>query len=139
MTAIRPRTLKTVTGADIYNLELDQEHSTLDTVIRVAELAAKAAFDALFVPDLLRFAAQGTIGTPDHLSNGRAAWNLVISAIGEENYGAEEPPSPEDRYTRAAETLDVVHAFWDSRARSTSPRCRSVARIRARAVAPGRP
>lgn len=52
-------------------------------------------------------------GTLDHISNGRAAWNLVTSSIGEENYGG-ELPSPEDRYARAAETLDVTNALWDS-------------------------
>ena len=34
-------------------------------------------------------------------------------SIGEENYSAEPLPSPEERYARA-ETLDVVHALWDS-------------------------
>jgi FMN-dependent oxidoreductase (nitrilotriacetate monooxygenase family) len=53
-------------------------------------------------------------GTLDHLSNGRAAWNLVTSSIGEENYGAGGLPSPEDRYARAAESLDVIYALWDS-------------------------
>jgi len=53
-------------------------------------------------------------GTLDHVSNGRAAWNLVTSAIGEENFGADELPSPEQRYARAAETLEVVNALWDS-------------------------
>src|ERR1700677_4488391 len=53
-------------------------------------------------------------GTLDHVSNGRAAWNLVTSAIGEENYGPNGLPSPEMRYARAAETLDIVNALWDS-------------------------
>ena len=53
-------------------------------------------------------------GTLDHVSNGRAAWNLVTSAIGEENYGPNGLPSPEDRYARAAETLEVVNGLWDS-------------------------
>jgi FMN-dependent oxidoreductase (nitrilotriacetate monooxygenase family) len=53
-------------------------------------------------------------GTLDHVSNGRAAWNLVTSSIGEENYGSGALPSPEDRYARAAEALDVIYALWDS-------------------------
>jgi FMN-dependent oxidoreductase (nitrilotriacetate monooxygenase family) len=53
-------------------------------------------------------------GTLDHVSNGRAAWNLVTSSIGEENFGPDELPSPEQRYARAAETLEVVNALWDS-------------------------
>lgn len=52
-------------------------------------------------------------GTLDHLSNGRAAWNLVTSSIGEENYGV-PLPAPEDRYARAAESLDVIYALSDS-------------------------
>ncbi|WP_280234720.1 NtaA/DmoA family FMN-dependent monooxygenase [Nocardia cyriacigeorgica] len=53
-------------------------------------------------------------GTLDHVSNGRAAWNAVTSSIGEENYGDQELPSPEERYARAAESLEVVNALFDS-------------------------
>ncbi len=53
-------------------------------------------------------------GTLDHVSNGRAAWNLVTSSIGEENFGPADLPSPEQRYARAAETLEIVNALWDS-------------------------
>jgi FMN-dependent oxidoreductase (nitrilotriacetate monooxygenase family) len=53
-------------------------------------------------------------GTLDHVSNGRAAWNLVTSSIGEENYGSQALPSPEERYARAAEALDVIYALWGS-------------------------
>ncbi|MFJ9351138.1 NtaA/DmoA family FMN-dependent monooxygenase [Streptomyces sp. NPDC101237] len=139
--------------SETYDLAIDPTRSTLDTAVRVAELAEAARFDALFTADLLRFDAQGAIGaqeplvfvsalsqvtsrigliatvsttfhhpfnlarlfgTLDHVSNGRAAWNLVTSSIGEENFGHGELPSPEDRYARAAETLDVVNALWDS-------------------------
>lgn len=53
-------------------------------------------------------------GTLDHVSNGRSAWNAVTSAIGEENFGLADMPSPEERYARAAESLEVVNALWDS-------------------------
>lgn len=53
-------------------------------------------------------------GTLDHVSNGRAAWNVVTSAFGEENYGYAEIPTPEQRYARAEEVLEVTHALWDS-------------------------
>ncbi|WP_329366587.1 NtaA/DmoA family FMN-dependent monooxygenase [Streptomyces sp. NBC_00669] len=53
-------------------------------------------------------------GTLDHVSNGRAAWNLVTSSVGEENFGPGDLPSPEERYARAAESLEVVNALWDS-------------------------
>ncbi|RRQ29410.1 LLM class flavin-dependent oxidoreductase [Rhodococcus sp. Eu-32] len=53
-------------------------------------------------------------GTLDHVSNGRAAWNAVTSSLGEENYGDQDLPSPEERYARATESLEVVHALYDS-------------------------
>ncbi|BAD55344.1 NtaA/DmoA family FMN-dependent monooxygenase [Nocardia farcinica] len=53
-------------------------------------------------------------GTLDHVSNGRAAWNAVTSSLGEENYGDEGLPSPEERYARATESLEVVNALFDS-------------------------
>lgn len=53
-------------------------------------------------------------GTLDHVSNGRAAWNAVTSSLGEENYSDLELPGPEERYARAAESLEVVNALFDS-------------------------
>ncbi|GII92539.1 LLM class flavin-dependent oxidoreductase [Sinosporangium siamense] len=51
----------------------------------------------------------------DHLSGGRAGWNIVTSA-GEaeaENFGRERPAHA-DRYARADEFLEVVKRLWDS-------------------------
>lgn len=53
-------------------------------------------------------------GTLDHVSNGRAAWNAVTSSLGEENYSDLELPGPEERYARAAESLEVVNALFES-------------------------
>ncbi len=40
------------------------------------------------------------IGTLDHVSGGRAAWNAVTSSVGEENFGDVALPGPEQRYAR---------------------------------------
>ncbi|MFD6464102.1 LLM class flavin-dependent oxidoreductase, partial [Streptomyces roseolus] len=53
-------------------------------------------------------------GTLDHVSNGRAAWNAVTSSLGEENYGGQDLPGPEQRYARATEVLEIVNALFDS-------------------------
>lgn len=53
-------------------------------------------------------------GTLDHVSNGRAAWNAVTSSLGEENYSDLDLPSPEERYSRATESLEVVNKLFDS-------------------------
>lgn len=51
----------------------------------------------------------------DHLSKGRAAWNVVTSHGLEaaRNFGEKELPH-EERYERAEEYVDVVKKLWDS-------------------------
>ncbi|SDR24233.1 FMN-dependent oxidoreductase, nitrilotriacetate monooxygenase family [Thermostaphylospora chromogena] len=51
----------------------------------------------------------------DHISGGRAGWNIVTSAGEAEarNFGIERPAHTE-RYARAAEFVDVVTKLWDS-------------------------
>jgi len=52
----------------------------------------------------------------DHISNGRAAWNIVTSwlASAARNYGANGQVSHADRYARGEEFMTVVKALWDS-------------------------
>src|ERR1700737_1516126 len=52
----------------------------------------------------------------DHISNGRAAWNIVTSwlATAAENYGGEGQLSHAQRYARGEEFMTVVKELWDS-------------------------
>lgn len=52
----------------------------------------------------------------DHISGGRAGWNLVTSQIEDEaeNFGFEEHLAHAERYERAAEFHEVVTGLWDS-------------------------
>jgi FMN-dependent oxidoreductase (nitrilotriacetate monooxygenase family) len=52
----------------------------------------------------------------DHLSAGRAAWNIVTSLDPNTiaNYGATPGLDKEQRYARAMEFVDVVCSLWDS-------------------------
>jgi FMN-dependent oxidoreductase (nitrilotriacetate monooxygenase family) len=52
----------------------------------------------------------------DHISNGRAAWNIVTSwlATAAENYGGAGQLSHADRYARGEEFMEVVKELWDS-------------------------
>lgn len=52
----------------------------------------------------------------DHLSNGRAAWNIVTTGNPEssKNFGKDEHMQHGDRYRRAREFYDVVTGLWDS-------------------------
>lgn len=56
------------------------------------------------------------LASVDHVSNGRAGWNIVTSATEEEaaNFGLDSRPLHAERYARAREFLDVVLALWDS-------------------------
>lgn len=52
----------------------------------------------------------------DHLSHGRAGWNIITTmdpAVAR-NFGHDEPPPREERYRRAAEFVEVVEKLWDS-------------------------
>jgi N-acetyl-S-(2-succino)cysteine monooxygenase len=52
----------------------------------------------------------------DHVSKGRAGWNLVTSQMEDEagNFGLAEHPDHAFRYRRAHEFFDVVTGLWDS-------------------------
>ncbi|WP_247333603.1 LLM class flavin-dependent oxidoreductase [Bradyrhizobium sp. 147] len=131
------------------------ELTSLSLYRDLARLAEQAKFDAIFVPDSVRWDPErteprpvelepitllsalagvtekiGLIGTVsisftepanvvryftslDHLSDGRAAWNIVVSSAGDGNYSVKLPPR-DDRYAMADEYLRVVTALWDS-------------------------
>ena len=57
-----------------------------------------------------------TFATLDHLSGGRAAWNVVTSVNDGEarNYGFSEHLGHEERYDRADEFLVATTALWDT-------------------------
>ena len=52
----------------------------------------------------------------DHLSNGRAGWNLVTTSNPDAalNFGMDEQMEHAERYARAREYFDVVTGLWDS-------------------------
>ncbi len=52
----------------------------------------------------------------DHISRGRAGWNVVTSPLegSAKNYGRKPHPAHSERYRIAKEYLDVVRGLWDS-------------------------
>ncbi|WP_347456119.1 LLM class flavin-dependent oxidoreductase [Acinetobacter sp. ANC 7454] len=52
----------------------------------------------------------------DHISKGRAAWNVVTTASADtaRNFGLEQHPEPKVRYERADEFIEVTQKLWDS-------------------------
>jgi FMN-dependent oxidoreductase (nitrilotriacetate monooxygenase family) len=54
--------------------------------------------------------------TFDHMTKGRAAWNVVTSMndIEAQNMGVAAAPAHDDRYDRADEFMEIVHGHWDT-------------------------
>jgi N-acetyl-S-(2-succino)cysteine monooxygenase len=52
----------------------------------------------------------------DHISNGRAGWNIVTTAGKDaaQNFGLDDIPAHKERYQRASEFLEVCLKLWDS-------------------------
>jgi len=50
----------------------------------------------------------------DHISRGRAAWNIVTSHYGAKNFSQEEVPIHEIRYAIAEEHVEACTRLWDS-------------------------
>ena len=57
-----------------------------------------------------------TLATLDHLSGGRAAWNVVASTstLEARNFGMDALPGRAQRYDRADEVVEACCALWDS-------------------------
>ncbi|PRY11189.1 LLM class flavin-dependent oxidoreductase [Kineococcus rhizosphaerae] len=95
-----------------------------DPLPLVARLAAETstigliatASSTFYPPELLA----RKYATLDHLSGGRAGWNVVTSTgdRAAQNFGMDVLPPHAERYARAQEYLETVHALWGS---STPP------------------
>lgn len=67
------------------------------------------------------------VGTLDHLSGGRAGWNVVTGFSIEEarNYGLDAVPANADKYERAIEFIEVVASLFNSWDDDAVPRDKS--------------
>jgi FMN-dependent oxidoreductase (nitrilotriacetate monooxygenase family) len=62
------------------------------------------------------FSVARQFATLDHMSGGRAGWNIVTTAIATAagNFGGAELPAHADRYERGEEFVEVVTRLWDA-------------------------
>ncbi|SDC89606.1 LLM class flavin-dependent oxidoreductase [Paraburkholderia lycopersici] len=62
------------------------------------------------------FSLARRVSTLDHLSGGRAGWNVVTTFVPDvaANFGNAPLPDADARYARAEEFVDVVRALWGS-------------------------
>lgn len=62
------------------------------------------------------FTVSRQFGSLDHISGGRAGWNVVTSPLegSAKNYGKAAHPTHDERYKIAEEFLEVARGLWDS-------------------------
>lgn len=109
MSNIPPGVLgRTPEGAELEPLTLIAALSQFTTHIGLAATASTT-----FHPPY-QLARQ--FGSTDHMSGGRAAWNVVTSSRDEEarNFGSDTIMEKSERYERAREALAVAFGLWES-------------------------
>ncbi len=76
-------------------------------------LGLGATYSTTYYPP---FHVARTFATLDHLSGGRAAWNVVTSVNDAEaqNFGLKQHLGHDERYDRAEEFIEIVTKLWDS-------------------------
>jgi N-acetyl-S-(2-succino)cysteine monooxygenase len=91
-----------------------------DPVVVLAALAAATSRIGLIGTGSTTYANPWDLArrfaTLDHMSAGRAGWNIVTTAtpLVAANFGLDSHPAHADRYSRAHEFVDVVQRAWDS-------------------------
>ncbi len=121
-------------GGKIYDLDVVGRPDTLTVLNSLAavttHLGLAGTINATF-NEAAEVARQ--FASLDHLSGGRAAWNVVTSsdAFTGENFRRGGYLAHADRYVRAREVLDVAREFWDSWGRTPSSPTRCAGSSRA--------
>lgn len=92
----------------------------LDAALVASRLAPRSAGIGL-VPTVTTthtepFHVSKALATIDHVSHGRAGWQVAVSTSEQEaaHFGRKAAPSPEDAWAEASEAIDVVTRLWDS-------------------------
>ncbi|ROS75442.1 LLM class flavin-dependent oxidoreductase [Cellulomonas sp. PhB143] len=93
---------------------------TLDPILTLAAIASRTERVGLVATASTTYGDPYTLARSfaslDHLSNGRAGWNVVTTSAPDAagNFGLAAHPDPEVRYARADEVLTAVTRLWDS-------------------------
>lgn len=105
---------------DLENLSRTARGSALDPYLTLSALAVKTGRIGLIATATTSYTEPyymaRQLASLDHISHGRAGWNLVTSNNEDEalNFSREAHYAHADRYARAREYIDVVRGLWDS-------------------------
>ncbi|MPY92206.1 MAG: NtaA/DmoA family FMN-dependent monooxygenase [Acidimicrobiia bacterium] len=99
------------TGARTVKLDLSVTLGVIAAATR--HLGLGATYSTTYYPP---FHVARTFATLDHLSAGRAAWNVVTSVNDAEaqNFGVDVHVAHDERYDRADEFLEATFGLWDT-------------------------
>jgi len=103
-------------GPSLRNAVQAPEHDPVPLLSYMAAATEKVGVAATFsVSHSHPYYVARLFGTLDHLTGGRAGWNVVTSINSnlDNNYGADRPPA-DQRYNRAHEFIQVCNALWNS-------------------------
>lgn len=97
----------------IRSVKLDLVPVMTAMALATQHLGVGATYSVTYYPP---FHIARLFATLDHLSNGRAAWNVVTSLNDAEarNYGVDQHLAPASRYDQADEFMQVVHGLWNT-------------------------
>jgi FMN-dependent oxidoreductase (nitrilotriacetate monooxygenase family) len=90
-----------------------------DPVVVLAALAAVTSRVGLIATGSTTYSQPWDLArrfaTLDHMSGGRAGWNIVTTStpLAAANFGRDRHPKKADRYAQAHEFVDVVQRVWD--------------------------
>lgn len=102
------------------SLARDMRNAELEPLTLLAAIAARTSHIGLVATASTTynepFHVARKYASIDHISGGRAGWNVVTSWSNEEarNFGRDEHLGYEERYERADEFVEVVKALWNS-------------------------
>ncbi|WP_310532323.1 LLM class flavin-dependent oxidoreductase [Novosphingobium sp.] len=106
-----------VRGAEIF---AGMETPKLDPLVVLSTIAAATSHLGLIGTSSTTYSHPYDVArrfaSLDHLSRGRAGWNIVTSTMENEahNYGRDAHLGHAERYARASEFVDVARKLWDS-------------------------
>ncbi|OJX65593.1 MAG: hypothetical protein BGO95_01675 [Micrococcales bacterium 73-13] len=97
------------------NIEFNAFHEPLTTLAATAARTSRIGLVGTLSTTFSEpYNAARMFNSLDHISGGRAGWNVVTSLTGDKNFGMTGMPEAEERYRRAGEFVDVVRELWDS-------------------------
>ena len=104
----------------LWNSAKHRPAGSLEPTVLLTALATATTYIGLIATALTSYNSPFNLArrfaSLDHISGGRAGWNIVTTAerSSAQNFGRRDRPSHHERYERATEFVEVSQRLWDS-------------------------